>query len=383
MTSCDALLLARSSYYAPGPIVTIDTEGLIIDFNIALQVLMHPDIEGARYQAVDELAAKIRHRTEGDILPSIAWPSGAEASAVLKQQQGVVTDGYIDATHCRYRSERFGWTKFRRTALGYLEPGSGIPLGTIIYMELQNAEKERELFDALSQEHRRQLTWELYAVSYDHVLPLLPFYQEVVKRHVEAMSAPGIDNILDVGAGTGNVTIELLKANRKVTAVDLSRAMLEKLRTKVLDEHNDQLTIVEQNAELLPQWTDGAFDGVTVLLAHYDMADPTSALREAMRTLRPGGCIVITEPKRSFQLEPLLEFVDRFLTKEGIYDEFKADWQRVISANKELDPARRGTPLRVEDIADQLQAAGFGNIRMEDSHLGNCATIWARKPTHV
>lgn len=383
MISRDALLLARSSYYAPGPVLMMDAQGSIVDFNIALQVLMHPDIEGARYKSASDLTSKIRHRTEGDIFPCINWSRDEEMTELIEQRQRIVNDAYIDVTNCRYRSTRFGWTEVCRTALGYVGLGSGAMLGTIIYMEIESAERERELRDMLSKERRRQLTWDFYAVSYDRVLPLLPFYKEVVKRHVKAMSAPNINNVLDLGAGTGNVTIELLRANRNVVAVDLSRAMLEKLRTKVGNEHNRQLTVVEQNAEFLPQWADATFDGVSVLLVYYDMADPTSAFLEAMRTLRPGGSIVITEPKHSFQLKPLLDFVDGFLKKEDLYDNFKADWERVTFANKERDPTKRAAKLRAEDIADHFRVNGYEDVRMEDSHLGNCATVWARKPTHV
>lgn len=253
----------------------------------------------------------------------------------------------------------------------------------MIFLEALGAERAEELSDAISNELRRLLTWESYAASYDRVLPLLPFYREVVNRHVQCLSAPGISNVLDLGAGTGNVSVALLKAGRQVTALDLSRAMLEKLRSKVPNECRDRLTIQEQNAEHLPQWCDETFDGVTVLLACYAMATPARALREALRLLRPGGELIITEPKRTFQLEPLLAFVDQFLQQEELYDKLKDDWARVNSANIELDPEKRSAPLRAEDIVEELQSAAFENISIEDSHLGNCATVRARKPCRV
>ena len=39
--------------------------------------------------------------------------------------------------------------------------------------------------------------------------------------------------ILDIGAGTGRLTIPLIKNNRKVLALDTSRNMLKELRKKL------------------------------------------------------------------------------------------------------------------------------------------------------
>jgi SAM-dependent methyltransferase len=74
--------------------------------------------------------------------------------------------------------------------------------------------------------------WEAYAESYDHILPILPFYQEAVRRHVNRLTGASIQRVIDVGAGTGNVAVQLAPRGVEVTAIDISRAMLDQLRGK-------------------------------------------------------------------------------------------------------------------------------------------------------
>ena len=365
MNNHASLPLDQSAYYAPVPTLAIDASGVISDFNIAMRLLMHPDIEGARSRSVDELRNAIKDRIEGDLFPSNERANG---------------DRYLSVAHCRYQSPRFGWTQLRRSGIRYRQADADGSFRTLIFAEVLSAERADELAEAIGLELRRQLIWESYAESYDRVLPLLPFYREVVNRHVKSLSAPGIETVLDLGAGTGNVSVALVEAGKKVTALDLSRAMLEKLRSKVPTGSRSRLIIQEQNAEHLSQWRNETFDGVTVLLACYAMASPVRAFMEAIRLLRPGGQLVITEPKRDFQLEPLLAFADQFLKQEGLYEKVKDDWERVNSANIELDPQKRDAPLRAEDIVAELESRGFEDFTIEDSHLGNCATVCARKP---
>jgi demethylmenaquinone methyltransferase/2-methoxy-6-polyprenyl-1,4-benzoquinol methylase len=380
MTNKDSLLLARSSYYAPVPTLATDAEQSTIDFNIALRVLMDPDIDGARFQTVDRFMAKLRDRMEGNTLPPLSWYSQGQAADVLGDYHSGAKESRIDNGRCRYRSERFGWTDLRCSAVAFLDPAAGGALGTTFYWEVLEVERDKEYWETLDWERHRQLIWESYAISYDRVLPILPFYQDVIRRHVEAMNTSNIETVFDLGAGTGNVTVDLLRTGRLVTALDLSRAMLQKLRHKIPEAYTDNLTVVEQNAEELTQWDDKSFDGVSILLALYDMACPARALSEAIRLLRPGGTIVITEPKRRFRLEPLLDEAERFLRHKGDYDKLKADWDRVNVANKELDPAMREERLHAEEIEQCLRDAGFENLRVKDSHLGNCATVWSTKP---
>lgn len=221
--------------------------------------------------------------------------------------------------------------------------------------------------------------WEVYAQSYDSVLPILPFYQEAVNRHVAALSIHGARNVIDVGAGTGNVAIQLAQRGIAVTAIDISPGMLKQLRSKAKDCSPGKLEVIEQDAQCLDRWPAGAFDGANVLLVFFAMQQPRRALREVIRVLRAGGLVVITEPRRNFELQLLLDFVERFLAVHPCRDELQEDWVRVKNANLVLDPGRRHDRLSAEEIEHELAESGFVIKSSLDSHLGQCATICAEK----
>jgi len=222
--------------------------------------------------------------------------------------------------------------------------------------------------------------WASYAESYDHILPILPFYQEAVRRHVEALTVGGIRSVIDVGAGTGNVAIHLASRGVHVTAMDVSRAMLDPLRGKMKIQTGlaAGIEIVEQDAHLLNGWPEAVFDGANVLLALYAMHEPRQVLREIIRVVRPGGLIVATETRRNFQLKRLLDFVDEFVERHPSRAGLREHWERVRSANLVLDPERRSERLSVEEMIDELATSGFKIHSVLDSHLGQCATICAQ-----
>jgi ubiquinone/menaquinone biosynthesis C-methylase UbiE len=171
----------------------------------------------------------------------------------------------------------------------------------------------------------------------------------------------------------------LAARGQSVTAVDMSAAMLDYLRLKRQGKHYSSITIIERDAHDLSMFADASFDGATILLAFYDMVQPRRALTEVIRVLRPGGFLVTTETKGNFRLQSLLDFVDQFLKEQSLYVELQDDWRRVWEANAVLDPSKRDARLTVEEIEQRLRASGFAIDQMKDSHLGQCATIWARK----
>jgi len=221
--------------------------------------------------------------------------------------------------------------------------------------------------------------WTSYAYSYDEVLPYLDFYQQVVERHIAALSADDVETVIDIGAGTGSVAVPLITSGRAVTCVDNNRAMLERLRMKLEGRTTDRIEIVQQNAEELSAWADGAFDGVNILLALFDMANPQAAFGHALRVLRPGGILVLTEPKRSFDLDDLLAHAEQWLRNQGLHGRLKPHWERVCEVNAKIRPGQRRSWMPIEEILKVINESGFRVESVRDSHHGNCATVVARK----
>jgi len=362
-------------YYAPIPAIIIDADGYISDFNLAFATLLDGALEPCRGEPVRAVADRLDKHVASGFLPTRQDDGqGLESQDAMTQ----VSSGF-----CRYRCGLYGRVELLRSDVVHIEPETGRIGSRVLYWEFIQIEDGDLFREHLRQACAHQLIWESYACSYDRVLPLLPYYQEAVARHVAAMIHPDVRRVLDVGAGTGNVSLELCKAEREVTAIDLSRAMLEQLVRKVPEGARSRVTVSEQNAENLRLWDDAQFDGVTILLALYDMAHPTRALQEAVRLLRPRGWIVVTEPRRSFRLEPLVAYVKNFLQERGCYEALRGDFERICTANISLNPAQRGKRLWAEDIEEFMRGAGFRELQVNDSHLGYCASICARKPEVV
>jgi ubiquinone/menaquinone biosynthesis C-methylase UbiE len=337
----------------------------VVDFNVALRVLVESVVACWRFRPFRALVESV---ARGPVLPTP--PDGF----------GVSSEGpTVDAETFHVESAAFGGARIRQTVIPVPDDDDGPAAGSVVFWDILDLPHREAYGRRVLAECQRQIAWTSYAISYDRILLRTPFYLDAVTRHLEAMAREDVHAVLDVGAGTGNVSVPLVKAGRAVTAVELSRAMLAKLLDKVTDGDGGELHVLEQNAQALSQLPDGSFDGATVLLAFYDMTQPVQALREVVRLLRPGGTLVVTEPRRTFRLQPLLDYGVAMLRAEGVYDELKADWDRIHHANQVLDPAKREASLRAEDIAELLADDGFTDVTLVDSHLGQCATVRGTK----
>ena len=112
--------------------------------------------------------------------------------------------------------------------------------------------------------------------TFDALLALLPKWWDVA----------------DVGCGTGNVAEVLAPHVRSVTAVDQSEPMLAAARRRLEDVRN--VRFVVGDAQSLPLG-DGSVDAVTLVLVLHHVPDPSEALAEAARVLRPGGVVLVVD----------------------------------------------------------------------------------------
>lgn len=134
---------------------------------------------------------------------------------------------------------------------------------------------------------------------YDYVAPLYDFffphvdsYQDTVDHIVDNLISSG-DAVLDLGAGTGILTVKIAPKAARVVACDLNRAMLERARKKCQKHQVPGVTFNIGNACQLP-FADGSFTVVVsgFMEVYLTIPEKTKMLAEIHRVLAPGGRVV-------------------------------------------------------------------------------------------
>ncbi|OGH92794.1 MAG: hypothetical protein A2563_03950 [Candidatus Magasanikbacteria bacterium RIFOXYD1_FULL_40_23] len=108
--------------------------------------------------------------------------------------------------------------------------------------------------------------------------------------------------VLDVGAGTGRLSLPLVSRGAHVTALDVSPKMLDLIKKKQRrvsmnvtrhDSVESKITTVVGDAESLP-FENNTFDIVTAAFLIVHLKNPTRFFDEAYRVLKDGGILVVT-----------------------------------------------------------------------------------------
>lgn len=106
---------------------------------------------------------------------------------------------------------------------------------------------------------------------------------------------PAQGAILEVGAATGRYTLELARRGYRVTAVDLSAALIERCRKNLVDEGlESRVRLVVADARNLVEVDERQFDAALLMGPLYHLveeADRKLALKETVERLRVGGLV--------------------------------------------------------------------------------------------
>jgi SAM-dependent methyltransferase len=123
---------------------------------------------------------------------------------------------------------------------------------------------------------QRSLSFGEEAAAYERGRPSYP------PEAIDWLLPPGARDVLDLGAGTGKLTIRLVERGLEVIAVDPIQEMLE-----VLSDSLPAIPALLGTAEDIPL-PDNSVDSVLVAQA-WHWFDPERAVKEVARVLRPGG----------------------------------------------------------------------------------------------
>ncbi|MBE0476543.1 MAG: methyltransferase domain-containing protein [Coriobacteriia bacterium] len=139
--------------------------------------------------------------------------------------------------------------------------------------------------------------WDLYSSTYDAIGFAIPY-----DRHLDALVAalalePGC-RVLDLGCGTGNLERRIASAAPEgvsVVGVDYSEGMLRRARRKCRRAEN--VSFVRADLRQPLPFAEGAFDRAVANNVLYALEDKAALLTEVRRVLRPGGTLVLSDPK--------------------------------------------------------------------------------------
>jgi SAM-dependent methyltransferase len=103
---------------------------------------------------------------------------------------------------------------------------------------------------------------------------------------------PGDASVLEVGCGTGQMSLFLARADRVVIGADLTRASLELAREAGARFGIDRVAFVETDLRS-PGLRDEAFDVVYCSGVLHHTPDPRSSFASIARLVKPGGFVVV------------------------------------------------------------------------------------------
>jgi demethylmenaquinone methyltransferase/2-methoxy-6-polyprenyl-1,4-benzoquinol methylase len=224
----------------------------------------------------------------------------------------------------------------------------------------------RKMFDAIAGQY--DLLSHVQSFGIDH------YWR---KRAVSALKEVRPENILDVAAGTGDMALLACSVLRpkQILGVDISETMMQIGREKVLRAGlSDKIKFEWSDCTEL-KLADRSFDAAMIAFGVRNFENPDRALQEILRTLRPGGKLIMLElsSPEHFPMKQIHRFYSRTILPRI---------SRIISSHK---PAFRylfrsitATPQN-RRMKSVLEKNGFCSVQYTKLTFGVCTLYSARK----
>ena len=182
--------------------------------------------------------------------------------------------------------------------------------------------------------------------------------QESLALLLACLGLAGGESVLEIGCGTGAVTLPLAEAvgeNGRVLAVDISQPMLEAARKRINEGGTHNVKLLLGDAQVMA-FEQSAFDVATSRMGVMFFADPVAAFRNIGGALKPGGRLVFA------CWAPLAENRHWLISYDIAVRHLGPP---AASADHEPGPLAFGNP---DYIRRTLTASGFTEITVERAH---------------
>ena len=137
--------------------------------------------------------------------------------------------------------------------------------------------------------------FEAVASDWDHMRTRHVADAEVEAAMLHAVEDLTINQLVDVGTGTGRVLEIFADRITHGLGLDLSKQMLDLARSRLDEQGHRHCSVRQGNAYDLGLDTAGSVDVAVLHHVLHFLDDPTTAITEVARTLRPGGKLLVVD----------------------------------------------------------------------------------------
>lgn len=117
--------------------------------------------------------------------------------------------------------------------------------------------------------------------------------RRIQRRALELLKTVPGQRVLDLGCGPGDGAVALARGGVDAIGLDYSQGMLDAAKKERLVQGR----LARGDAGRLP-FRDGAFDKIVCTNSFHHYPDHVAALREMRRVLKPGGLLVLVDPRK-------------------------------------------------------------------------------------
>lgn len=229
------------------------------------------------------------------------------------------------------------------------------------HQDAAKSSKVRGMFAAISRSY--DLNNRLHSFGRDQAWRKLAVRQATIR--------PG-DRVLDVACGTGDLTEAFANTQAsEVVGCDFTREMLEVARTKtsrLASSISSKIRYEEGDAQSL-SFADASFDVVSIAFGIRNVEQPTKAIAEFRRVLKPGGRLIVLEFDRP-TFRPIRWLNDLYCARV-------MPWTAtLISGDKsgayKYLPRSVGTFMSRAEMMQTLTKSGFASVMATPLTFGVC-----------